>query len=309
MDRWKKDYIKAHLSGDMNEARKALDLKKQHLPARVYRYRRFDDNGLNLRSIRENEIWLSRALDLNDPFECGLTVDYTELDRKLMPRALARLADKLDLPEPARTHVLESRSWDELMERVVSHSPGNDAEKAKKLEALRAVSEESQRLPALQLRHFFQQGTKIACFTTRHDSMPMWAHYAENHGGFCIEYATADFPDQHWKNLHPVLYSDSRVDFTPWLEPGQHSRFVAIVAASHKATEWSYEDEWRLVAPDGSEDKGILWHMPKPTALYFSHGIKAANKAALIDTSVSCGIPFFEMKLHETRYSLVPRPV
>lgn len=43
--------------------------------------------------------------------------------------------------------------------------------------------------------------------------MPMWAHYASNHSGFCVEYNTNE--DINFKaSLFPVQYTDERIDIT-----------------------------------------------------------------------------------------------
>ncbi|EAM3842039.1 DUF2971 domain-containing protein, partial [Salmonella enterica] len=38
----------------------------------IYKYRRFDENSLN--ALKNNEIWFSRGVKFNDPFDCSLNV-------------------------------------------------------------------------------------------------------------------------------------------------------------------------------------------------------------------------------------------
>ncbi|MBB6713899.1 DUF2971 domain-containing protein [Clostridium gasigenes] len=56
------------------------------------------------------------------------------------------------------------------------------------------------------LRESYYNGILIGCFTTNlTNNMPMWAHYANNHTGFCIEY-TVTKP----KFFYPISYEPTR---------------------------------------------------------------------------------------------------
>lgn len=44
------------------------------------------------------------------------------------------------------------------------------------------------------------------CFTQNPNNMPMWAHYSNNHQGFCVEYAV-----EERNNLFPVFYTEKRM--------------------------------------------------------------------------------------------------
>lgn len=307
---WKREYREAHLSGDLDRARKALDVKETHLPAKLYRYRSFDEDGYSLKAIESNTIWLGRAADFNDPFDCSLTLDLAVLEEQLFHKAIARVPIFQDLPDAARRSIMESRSFEELSERLVDLIPDLDpTARADRRAALSKVAGERSAVPLLAVQKYVQQGTKVACFTTKYDSMPMWAHYASDHSGFCVEYDVKDFDDSRRRNIHPVVYSDERFDFTRWLEPERDRRFIAIVAATHKSDQWAYEDEWRLVIPDGEPTPGQLWDMPQPTALYISYKIKDGDKSKLLRVADKSRIPAYEMRLHPARYALEPKSI
>ena len=44
------------------------------------------------------------------------------------------------------------------------------------------------------------------CFTQNPNDMPMWAHYANEHQGFCVEYEIINN-----SNFYPVIYVDNRL--------------------------------------------------------------------------------------------------
>lgn len=91
------------------------------------------------------------------------------------------------------------------------------------------------------------------CFSEINDSLLLWAHYAENHKGICLEY---DFPDDALTQFISIRYSDSQ----PVLErvvrfyegdnnAGALSIRIGPDAAVFltKSLDWKYEHEWRML--------------------------------------------------------------
>jgi hypothetical protein len=77
----------------------------------------------------------------------------------------------------------------------------------------------------------------------------MWAHYADSHQGFVVEFDPGSpfydqrlGPDDEFRHLRKVIYKDERPavllteldDFSPFLTKGR---------------DWSYEAEWRMMVP------------------------------------------------------------
>lgn len=98
------------------------------------------------------------------------------------------------------------------------------------------------------------------CFSRSPSVIPMWAHYAENHKGFVIEFSESSlaeaFPESHFEN---VTYSDSPRDgLTDILYRAfkiGKNRYIYLLrlgvyhaAYFTKATCWTYEQERRMVA-------------------------------------------------------------
>lgn len=93
----------------------------------------------------------------------------------------------------------------------------------------------------------FEEKVGILCLTEFPTSLLMWAHYANSHEGFVLEFDTSSSffdqrrsPKDEFRHLRKVLYSDVRPsivlmdmdDFSPFLTKG---------------IEWSYEAEWRMM--------------------------------------------------------------
>ena len=102
---------------------------------------------------------------------------------------------------------------------------------------------------------------RVACFTTTPYSMLMWAHYANSHQGFCVEY---EFPalEEKYSNLlsglFPVIYTNERnsvlEQFVQDLESPIVSDEVLWPIYKYgllaKSLDWRYQNEWRLLSLD-----------------------------------------------------------
>ena len=50
---------------------------------------------------------------------------------------------------------------------------------------------------------------RIICLSEINDSMPMWAHYANNHRGVVLELECIEEIDSPWLIARPVIYQDT----------------------------------------------------------------------------------------------------
>ena len=92
-------------------------------------------------------------------------------------------------------------------------------------------------------------------------SMLMWAHYADSHKGFCVEYEIPTPDEQNitlLQNLMPVIYSDERVSvlnecLADLIDPGVSEDTVGAIykyGLLTKSIDWKYQNEWRLISLD-----------------------------------------------------------
>ena len=89
---------------------------------------------------------------------------------------------------------------------------------------------------------------RVACFSERWNSIPMWSYYADSHRGCCFKYDldlldTNDVVQMNIRNsIYKVWYSNKR--FTDG--QGSFSPFM-------KDESWSHEQEWRIFREYGHE--------------------------------------------------------
>lgn len=116
----------------------------------------------------------------------------------------------------------------------------------------------------------FRSLFKISCFSESPCSNLMWGHYGEKHKGFCLEYDTEKM-DSKIKLILPVIYTEK--PFQAWQLVDKRgiaeSWIVEITPCLYKSKDWSYEREWRAVAPMVGVEKTIIPVPDCVTGIFF----------------------------------------
>ena len=159
----------------------------------------------------------------------------------------------------------------------------------------------------------------VASFTQNPNSMPMWAHYANNHNGFCVEYEIIKT-----NNLYPVLYTKERMSaqvlFVSLLmgfvnqaeneedKTLQHVLKHIMLLSSYKEESWSSENEIRLIFINhldeisnggrliSCEEAGI-----RAKKIYIGVSCSKENEQTLISIANELGIEYEKCKLSSNK--------
>jgi hypothetical protein len=175
----------------------------------------------------------------------------------------------------------------------------------------------------------FSAYPKIASFTANSvNSMPMWAHYSNNHQGFCVAY---DMKDRRNVQLSgctfPVQYTSKRIDVTDLMDfqvrkivdgiekhiaEGKKEIlyddlsiiFMISFFSNIKHETWSYEKEFRCVT--GATAEGMPFITAIPKEVYIGKNCSQAHVDKLINIAKELQIPAFKMTFDEysTDYNL-----
>lgn len=146
----------------------------------------------------------------------------------------------------------------------------------------------------------------IICFTLNPNDLPMWAHYANEHQGFCVEYEITDT-----SHFYPVCYTHERVSapslfvelfhaLTTENAPLAEKELVmkhCLFLYSFKYEDWSSEHEVRAIFLNGTIDKnGKLYSYDEigiiPTKLFIGVCCSEKHKKELIDIANKLNIPY-----------------
>lgn len=136
----------------------------------------------------------------------------------------------------------------------------------------------------------------IASFSEVRDPEPMWAHYASQFAGICVEYSVKrllkSLPDGH--EMIRMTYSEVPPTLLLSEEPvADRARLVL----STKSIRWAGEREWRLVAPArGAAEYGRI---DTVTAVYFGSRITPSLRTDAIKRLHAIRIPLYDMVVED----------
>lgn len=171
-------------------------------------------------------------------------------------------------------------------------------------------------------RHFLteqQSHYGIGCFTTNVSrNMPMWAHYANHHRGYCVEYDVVD-PQYIFK----VFYEEKRQkpdEFMPSViqeikdvEQGKRRRvsdntevvlLLLFLTNFIKHEAWSYEDEYRIMynfhhnIGAGRSITNVKLGI-RPKSLYLGLSISEEHRATLVRIAKKLQCEVYQMEFDE----------
>jgi len=198
-------------------------LKKMGMPRSLYKYRAIPavDDTLGRARLEdfllENRLWLGTVAGFNDPFEGR--ADYVVHERGVnLRQALERKYRELGFNSQDARSKVDSAD-------VADPTRIEDRARAGNLVVLESIG--------------------VCALGTNPSSPLMWAHYAHNHTGLCVQLRPV--MDLAALIAHPVEYSDTYPVLSDVLKPVKSRDVLPIL---RKSTHWAYEEEWRIVAQE-----------------------------------------------------------
>lgn len=266
---------------------KAVALKQQHLPKRIYKYR--SDTPYARKNLESSTIWLASPESYNDPYDCFLrfsgssTVSAFErgfIDAFItgyeLDISLEKIEEAKQSPTPLQT----------LIQNISNEGKPGAKHMAEVLSNFAPACIDTM-LGFLQL---LRKVAKICSFSAINDSILMWSHYACDHKGFCIEYDLQKFdPDDPFlRNLYPIIYSHELFDLTPWAEKivsGKAADLTTVfplLGVLQKFEGWEYEREWRYVSFKETVTLDRDRSMPTPSRVFIGANAQPSNELLTI---------------------------
>lgn len=283
-DDWKtklREEMISLLTGSAQEQQKAYWQIGYHYnysaPASLYKYYRGTERDIE--NLKSNKMWYSAPCKYNDVFDCEITVDETALfDCALQ---LAPDGTKIRTGSPA---------WKQLRQTMY-----------KEIKSFCSTFES------------MRSGMGIVCLSESDESLLMWAHYANNHHGMCVEYDLMEINKQLNFTPVPIIYSDDRVCFN-FLNPatiGNDSVALFLRSITSKSEEWSYEREWRIIRDEkacgdcwNSEKKGALLDMICPSSITLGCSADEELEKSVREYCEEKRVPLYKMQKDPKQYRL-----
>lgn len=281
----------------------------------LFRYRKLSDGQdvYTLDALHKDRLYFSTPANFNDPYDLLMYVDIFEIFGRIdqswknMDNYLKRLAEKEFLKASAFKSL-----WDNASSR--------DKIRNDFFELVCCVIEKVK----AQTRDY----VKIICFAEEYRSMLMWSHYAGDHKGIVLAYDKEDIRQAkcfdkfgnlsaNKSYLGKVTYSDKRIDFTDVIESqllkyelaGEFDRDAIADAPKaklrefvlHKAKEWEYEREWRLIPRiiDLNAESPLCYMQAVPKAIIIGAQCEEAHRIEVKKIAKRKNITVYESKLDD----------
>jgi hypothetical protein len=275
----------------------ALALKRSNLGRSLYRYRSLENLAKRLEELRDGYVYLSKPAAFNDPYDSALSFSWEHA----LKQAVEQIGPEYGID--AKSFELFKEKQDELAQQgfesliggllSVFYGPGVSSD----------------------LFGFFREKLGVSCFATNPNSVVMWSHYANQHQGICVEFSGPVMLSSAkvLELLHPVQYADNFLDVFRlfWLPPIDiyQVRFdvLPILAACHKSRDWKYEEEWRLVSLDLSNDRKFSLDAfgIKPSRIILGARIDQPNRVAITELAEKISVPVVNAQLATDRFEIV----
>jgi hypothetical protein len=294
MAAWLEEYTRI-LSGNVMRPADlawAQQLKDQHIPGRIYKYRGV--NNWSLANLERDCVWIASPGAYNDPYECAISLDAMRLRAGVVKSGFQELMERAKLKESFSAEELDeleaSADPSTALAQALFAKGGSQLSPHQQQQFLEVMESTFRRFGDDTIRSFvrmLQGALKVCAFSTRKDSVVMWSHYADSHRGFCIEYSTDHLPGAHELRLalQPVVYSDDLFDITRHLlstEDQDFNRIFGIVAA---------------------------YTMPKASAVFLGTRMEDADRAEVMRIATDRQIPCFAMQMTPGAFRLEPAAV
>jgi len=271
-DNLRKCFHEAYIKGDKNEM---MNILKINPPYSLIKF----CNTEHLENITNNTIWLSSPKMFNDPFDCVLNIDYEKI----------LLDEAKRVCEPFGKENVKKLFQSEFAREIISK---------KGKEVKQQLSDRDSKI---------QNNVFVSCFTEKDSlySSRMWGYYSDSHNGICLEYDFVKMNIAFPVGIVPMLYDDI-LNIKDDCVTDEDCRKFRLQIAYTKATEWSYEKEWRMFE-ENEEKEGQLGYIKKiikPIKIYMGCNINVKTKHELKTICMNENINLFQMKMKPGTVSL-----
>ncbi len=296
MKDWKKTFWELYRTEDDMRIAEALTLKQNNIPRFLYRYRSINSTESLTRvkdEIETGKIFLANPKSFNDIYDSVPMLYHSQIEEYDHDKELCKKHFKKVLTKEEYNEVFDSEDWFEKLFDVIAGAESSAEEKETYKSDFRTLFLWEIEKLNNQIKQWVQDYNKIACFTVKSNNLPMWYHYGNKYSGVCLEYDTDKIENVIIINrLFPVLYKDVLEDCAKRLmgHPGILYNFMDFVPLQ-KLSDWSYEQEWRLVMNIGQlgypqeyvKDprcaEGVLFSFCKPSKILLGSQVTKENEA------------------------------
>lgn len=334
--------------------------KKKRIPKTLFKF--YAPTSSNILDIRKKRLWISHPNSFNDPFDCHVGADYENYEKHSLLKHIDKTGFTEDLggftkkdyrriansntgvfPHPLSKieeyssvifNILRKKS-DDLVEEIDKLRISTNKEVSKKMDKIRETNIRVTSFANLQSNNYPPDRNDMERM------IQMWAHYSDNHKGFCVEYDISSLEPENIlktydskkgyksyspeKNINllilaglfPIIYSSYRVNvprtklekLTIYKDGNLINKMgideILYKAFITKSTKWSYEKEWRIIL-DGRICSYFNNKIPFPFIkhIYLGSRMKPEIIDDLIEIADELNVEITLMELNEKKFTL-----
>lgn len=322
------DVSDAQLNQAMHPIRQALlELK----PNKLYRYRSVNHN--NIDALKSDSVYTVTADRFNDPYDSLIQYDIDSIEKIIMATANADFMDALrDLIKSSSLlseipNFFPNGEFDQAFNNLLKTDLTNKKEINQRLISMAnniiAFIRVIMPVAVQQIRN----SVTYACFSEKVDSITMWSHYADYHKGFALGYnnqnLSFDALNKVSCGLFPVTYGNVRYNansFLAWaiynilgIKMKEPDQLANIKVGLQKYTDWSYENEWRLICTVPLPERAKPDATPIticPNEIYYGIRISKEDKMLLHEIALDKKLSEYEMSIDNasSNYRMIIKP-
>ena len=287
---YKKIFIENYFNKDVEDKSYWLEYKNDNMPNSFFKYTSAKPYIFDL--INDDLMFLPKIKDLNDPFEIQVFYDIEKITNEF---------------------TFKNR-------KVIKKVVGNETFEAEYIPKMNSEGIEELNNILYDINENIKDKTSVVCLSERNDINPMWAHYADNHKGICIEYDLKNCDNLFLKTLClPINYvekSDNTLDLSSIVIHNDYENSLFMLkTAITKSKYWKYEQEWWIIFfkpfPDYTDlysDKHYIQFI-KPKAIYLGIETEDEIEKKVKDICEFREINLYKMVKNEFDFYLKPNPI
>ena len=190
--------------------------------------------------FKNKKLYRTTPSGFNDPYDCLVEIDNNASDEDLLTW----------LRRYFRLQAFDPEAWQKQVTRYSKYIENNNNS-----------LENKDRNPLIELIQKTLQKivneTRTICFSKTGENLLMWAHYADKHEGYCLEFCSETLKSTNkgtndWIGFYPIEYSKSR----PLIklsneelvkENGDIKETLSGKILLSKSKHWEYEEEVRQI--------------------------------------------------------------
>jgi hypothetical protein len=264
----------------------------EEIPEVLYKYRYFDKKDYHIKLIENASLWFSSAREFNDPFDSILQF---QLDDNPVGIRKKWALDYLKRENP---------NLNNKNRRIIAS------------QRLREIRKDPHYFDWFKEDYIERNYNRFGfcCLSPYNDNLLMWAHYSQNHQGFCVGLDYPKLFDSRQNlalkgkviELKKILYSEEMPIVNLYSSRlSNHWENDIMTLLCTKSKHWEYEQEYRIILWNNINTLLNIGH-DKIKEVILGCRISNENKARILKLikELMPEIKIFQSIKHKTRFAL-----